>query len=545
MKKTLFLTSIIVVLGIISGSDALTSSSYRANQASTVTVDEWSECRLVTNQPAAKDTFVPTNTALEWSEFRIHYPSHISLDACNRTLAVAMAGTGAGTVTSSPAGIDCGTTCSATFNISDTVTLTATPAVGSTFTGWSGGDCSGTGACTVTLANDTDVTATFTVNIYKLTVIKSGNGSGVVSSGPAGIDCGATCLATYAHGTSITLTNNDDVGSLITGWSGGGCSGTTPCVFTITGDTTVTATFTLTNFTLTVTKSGFGTGTVTSNPAGINCGTDCLEIYPAHAPVTLTASPGAGSVFARWSGACTGGNNCVIKMDSDLSVNAYFSYPDCKVTPPGGKRIFTTSWRGMYKGNEVRTYAIADNYCQTLATDAGLPGTYKALIYLGGRLPETVLPLGFAFYNGEDNGSYCDWHLVANSRADMWVLPLKSSIQYDEFGHDTAVIYVWTNFKSHGDGTYETIDYCDSVDTDPCPTSSWPCTLAVIKFSGLSRWANCVQSYYGYSEKTNVEWSGKLWWAQNAWSTKYPGCVWPSIMDHCNALIKGLYCVQQ
>ena len=55
---------------------------------------------------------------------------------------------------------------------------------------------------------------------------------------------------------------------------------------------------------LTVTKLGTGTGTVTSNPVGIDCGTDCTEYYKIGTEVTLTATPDAGSVFAAWSGDC-------------------------------------------------------------------------------------------------------------------------------------------------------------------------------------------------------------------------------------------------
>jgi hypothetical protein len=67
---------------------------------------------------------------------------------------------GAGAVSSSPAGITCGTTCEAAFAAQTAVTLTATPAAGSRFAGWSGA-CSGTGACTLTLAAATTVSATF------------------------------------------------------------------------------------------------------------------------------------------------------------------------------------------------------------------------------------------------------------------------------------------------------------------------------------------------------------------------------------------------
>jgi streptogramin lyase len=81
------------------------------------------------------------------------------------TLSVSRAGSGSGTVTSSPVGIDCGSTCSATFNSGAEVTLTATPAAGSVFAGWSGAGCSGTGTCAATMSSDQAVTATFTATV--------------------------------------------------------------------------------------------------------------------------------------------------------------------------------------------------------------------------------------------------------------------------------------------------------------------------------------------------------------------------------------------
>lgn len=77
-------------------------------------------------------------------------------------LSVTKAGTGSGTVTSNPAGINCGATCSANFNTGTMVTLTASPSMNNNFTGWSGGGCSGTGTCGVTVNAATNVTATFT-----------------------------------------------------------------------------------------------------------------------------------------------------------------------------------------------------------------------------------------------------------------------------------------------------------------------------------------------------------------------------------------------
>ena len=64
-------------------------------------------------------------------------------------------------MTSNPAGIDCGLSCSAIYDVGTAVALSAQPGPFSVFMGWSGGGCSGTGPCNVTLAGDTTVTATF------------------------------------------------------------------------------------------------------------------------------------------------------------------------------------------------------------------------------------------------------------------------------------------------------------------------------------------------------------------------------------------------
>ncbi|OGP72780.1 MAG: hypothetical protein A2V86_08735 [Deltaproteobacteria bacterium RBG_16_49_23] len=81
---------------------------------------------------------------------------------------------------------------------------------------------------------------------------------------------------------------------------------------------------------LTVAKAGGGTGTVTSSPAGINCGGDCTEIYSLGTVVTLTPSSNANSYFAGWSGSgCSGTGNCVITMNADKTVTATF-----QIIPP-------------------------------------------------------------------------------------------------------------------------------------------------------------------------------------------------------------------
>jgi hypothetical protein len=158
------------------------------------------------------------------------------------TLSVAKTGTGSGTVTSSTAGIACGVTCSHAYRNGTIVTLTAAPATGSSFAGWSGGGCSGTGACIVTVNSSASVTATFNPAPETLTVSKRGDGSGAVTSSPSGIACGTSCSHAYSYGGSVTLTASAGKGSAFDGWAGP-CTGTATCVIAMTAATSVEAFF--------------------------------------------------------------------------------------------------------------------------------------------------------------------------------------------------------------------------------------------------------------------------------------------------------------
>jgi len=232
---------------------------------------------------------------------------------------------GAGDVTSTPAGINCGSDCSETYDVVTGVTLTATPSGSAVFAGWSGA-CTGTSTtCTLTMNGPKLVTATFS-NKPVLTVIKTGRGT--VTSSPTGIDCGTDCAEPYNQGTPVTLTATPtDATSTFTGWSGGGCSGTSPCVVTMDASKQVTATFVDVPQELSVTIAGDGSGMVTSDPVGINCtaGT-CTATYPFGTPVTLTATPDFPSVFQGWS-TCSGTDPCVVTMNGPESVTATFTLP--------------------------------------------------------------------------------------------------------------------------------------------------------------------------------------------------------------------------
>ena len=158
----------------------------------------------------------------------------------------------------------------------------------------------------------------------ELSVTLEGDADGTVTSSPPGINCGNDCTESYDSGTGVTLTAEPEDDAEFAGWSGA-CTGTDEtCTLTMNGPKSVTATFT-NNPVLTVEKTGSGLGTVTSNPAGINCGGDCNEPYAPGTTVTLTAEPEQGSTFEGWSGACGGTNvTCTVPMNGNKSVTATF-----------------------------------------------------------------------------------------------------------------------------------------------------------------------------------------------------------------------------
>jgi hypothetical protein len=156
----------------------------------------------------------------------------------NPTLSVSV--TGSGTVSSSPGGISCPSTCSASYAVNTQVTLTATPANNSTFEGW-GGPCSGVGTCVVTMSGAQSVTATFAQTQDTLNV--SVAGSGTVSSSPSGISCPSLCTMNYGSGTTVTLTATPGGGATFSGWSGA-CTGNGGCMVTMNQIESVTAMFT-------------------------------------------------------------------------------------------------------------------------------------------------------------------------------------------------------------------------------------------------------------------------------------------------------------
>ena len=270
------------------------------------------------------------------------------------TLVVSGTGTGDGTVTSSPSGIDCsivngaasGPGCSAQFGTAATVTLTATPASGHALNKWSGA-CTGAGTCQVTMSVGRNVTARFMEGPFTVKVSGggTGTGSGTVRSQSGlspGINCTITngtaaasgCRAQYPANTPVVLSAVPANGQNFSGW-GVTCTGTGDCEVPVTQFRDVIATFGPARQ-LIIEGTGSGSGRVTSqqglSPA-IDCeitsgapgASGCSAGYPTGTVVTLTADPSAGSTFTGWSGACTGSGTCEVTLSEARTVTSGFS----------------------------------------------------------------------------------------------------------------------------------------------------------------------------------------------------------------------------
>jgi hypothetical protein len=203
------------------------------------------------------------------------YPSisrYLSPAATTSTLSVTRSGAGNGTVTSTPAGISCGATCSATFASGAVVALAAVPDAGSVFGGWSGA-CTGTGSCQVTLSAAASVGAAFAL----VTPAPA-----VLTISDTRVDFGNQLVKTTSGARSVTLTN----------------SGATTIAFT---GLAAAAPFAVTHDCSTLTAGRFCTAIVTFTPAAAGAGSGALTVTSNVATRTVAlAGVGQESPVARF-----------------------------------------------------------------------------------------------------------------------------------------------------------------------------------------------------------------------------------------------------
>ena len=105
--------------------------------------------------------------------------------------------------------------------------------------------------------------------------------------------------------------------------------------------------------------AGAGSGTITSDPAGISCSGSCLALFDATTQVTLIPTLGFDSYFAGWSGGgCSGSGICLVTMNSDITATATFG-----VHPPvnlgtSNYSIINDAYAAAENGNVINIRAV-------------------------------------------------------------------------------------------------------------------------------------------------------------------------------------------
>jgi hypothetical protein len=208
-----------------------------------------------------------------------------------------------GSITQSPVGTS--------FAPNTSITLTAVPAAGNGFEQWLSGPCNGSTnlVCSFNISSNVSATAEF-APAYTLSV--GVEGPGTVTQSPMG--------TTFVSGTQITVTATPNAGATFTGWNAGACGGSKNpvCVFNLSQDSSVIATFAAPQYTLTTTATG--PGTTTQSPTGTS--------FASGTAITLTAVPNSGATFTSWSGgACAGSTSttCTFNITANTSVTATFA----------------------------------------------------------------------------------------------------------------------------------------------------------------------------------------------------------------------------
>ena len=280
-------------------------------------------------------------------------------------------------------------------NITNNCGYTGATLVGSTYT-----TGAITGACTVTATPTFVMSGTLTSSVPSCTIVAGGNScsvnltwstsdpigtSAVTASGMTDLtgNSGTSVAATvpystrtfYLYNSGFQLASRTVTASCASGsvWNGSIC---------------------LQQYAVSVTKSGTGTGSVASNPTGIDCGSTCSYSYGSGSSVVLTATPGTeGNLFAGWSGACTGTSTCSLTMNAAKSVTATFNSVGVTVTPT------VTTYYTARSANNVfgftSTTSTGSTECRLLNSSSTALTTYATGTSITYGMPATAGSYGY------------------------------------------------------------------------------------------------------------------------------------------------------
>jgi len=273
------------------------------------------------------------------------------------TLTVTASPADKGSVTKSPN--------KATYDFNEAVTLTATPANGWVFAGWTGDLTGTTNPATVNVTKNMAITATFAQS-FTITTSVNPTGGGTVTLNPN--------KATYQPGEQVQVTATANSGFSFTNWSGS-LSSTNPTeTVTVNGNLNIVANFSSAQYTFSATSSG--NGSVNWTPQ--------KPLYGNGEIVTVTATPEEGYFFVGWTGAVTSTNNPVdVTIDGNTSVTAHFApivYYTLTVNKVGNGTVTVDPEMAQYPTGTVITLTATPDAQQRFAGwSGGATGTVNPI----------------------------------------------------------------------------------------------------------------------------------------------------------------------
>ncbi|MGV3504496.1 MAG: InlB B-repeat-containing protein [Adhaeribacter sp.] len=213
--------------------------------------------------------------------------------------------------------------------------------------------------------------------------------------------------ASYASGTSVSLTAIPAAGYAFSAW-GGDASGTAnPTTLVMNANKTVSATFVVSSLSYTLSVQTTGSGTVTKNPDQAS--------YSSGSTVTLTAAPAAGYNFTGWSGSASGtANPLAVVMNQNKTITANFSQP------PAGQQVLSFSLINASDEQVIQTISPGEVFNLAALPSRSVniqantsPATVGSVrLVLSGTVNKTQLESGapYTLY-GDNGGNYNGWQM--------------------------------------------------------------------------------------------------------------------------------------
>jgi uncharacterized repeat protein (TIGR02543 family) len=226
------------------------------------------------------------------------------------------------------------------------VTITATPASGWKFDGWTGSTSGTNGTVSIVMDSGKNITATFSEVTYALTM--SMNGTGTTDP--------AVGTRTYDAGIVVNLTATPAPGWKFDNWTGSTSGTNATASLLMDGDKSITANFSKVTYTLTISSNGNGT----TNPVA---GT---HSYDSDTVVNLTAVPAKDWKFIGWSG-----DNTATTMSTTITINSN------KTVVATFKQSYAGSFGGKFSGREITGEYISGTFSVTINDKGDVRGTFK------------------------------------------------------------------------------------------------------------------------------------------------------------------------